>query len=107
MELACWTATVTRHGAGAGCVRETYVSSNTAPGSSASRNRVLTQPPTMSGRLKRALSADSQAAETQSKMKMMKGNNIYMQPRADTEEDIMMEVDSNYAAQEHRYDGSP
>ena len=68
----------------------------------------LKHPPTMSGRMKRALSPNSQAAaEALAKMKKVKGNDMYyMQPPAVTQERDMMEVDSHYAAQEHRCDGS-
>ena len=55
----------------------------------------------MNGRIKRALSASSQEADadTQTKLKKVKGNDMHMQ--------WDMEVDSNDAGQEHRYDGSP
>ncbi|KAF8340233.1 ankyrin repeat-containing domain protein [Amanita rubescens] len=51
---------------------------------------------------KRALSTDSQTnADTQTKVKKVKGNDMHLQPQAVTHE-WDMEVDSNYAAQEHR-----
>ena len=54
---------------------------------------------------KRALSVNSQAGnETQTEMKKLKGNDMHMQPQAITQR-WDMGVDSNYAAQEHRYDG--
>jgi hypothetical protein len=64
--------------------------------------------------MKRALSPNSQAAaEILTKMKKVKENatsdTVYMQlpdcPAVTQEWDV--EVDSNYAAQEHRCDGSP
>ena len=55
---------------------------------------------------KRALSVNSQAGnETQTEMKNLKGNDMHRQPQAITQ-GWDMEVDSNYAAQEHRCDGS-
>lgn len=58
---------------------------------------------------KRALPVNSQVdAETQAEMKKLKGSDAdtHVQPQAATQE-WDMEVDSNYAAQEHRYDESP
>jgi len=57
----------------------------------------------MNGR-KRALSANSHAdAETQTEMKKAKWNEMQMQPQETVTQEWDMEVDSNYAAWEHRY----